>query len=471
MADKALSRTNAATPGLLARLFGRGSLPKGDPRAGSGRAGGVFQSARETSDQARAQIEAEEASARASGRLITVGRRSFAVNLDWRLAGDDESVDVQARRMARVEQPPFDFVAILSRTQGQRYPQVGMGRADGGLSWRTPSLIGALMGLGASWAGSFPVELKPLKGEKKDVKRPEEVYWTGIVQDGIVMVDSLSTADEARNLILEKLGSGAFQRLYAPRDFNVPGAVDLDLGLALEESTGTPVRLEYVNRTWPAFRLGAGIIGAAVALFFAPGLLMSLVPAPEAPPALLPPPPPKIWEAAARPLDWYRGCQGAMDRAPAIYLGWKLTSVICDGSQVIVDWTREGDSVTYIPDGFVLEANAARGRQIWPVAPANRRGHEDLWDRATVTQFLLSLAPEAQWTAHVDAPVVSAPAGAQLPKPPPVAFQRRDLVFNGVRDIRGPIRMMDSIPGAVLTAISMTADGTAKIEGAIYEAR
>jgi hypothetical protein len=156
---------------------------------------------------------------------VLMGRKRFAVGLDWEPVQREEGVRKQAERGQK-----SGYRRTLYVPYGEQH---GFGSQDRQQRRGSISLVTAARTelLGPRWVGAFRIN---------DADR---FWWIGAVRDGEVYEDAM-VADEAsaRALLMDTLDAPDWTRVIAPEDWQVAGTIPARIEQALSLRSGTPLR-------------------------------------------------------------------------------------------------------------------------------------------------------------------------------------------------------------------------------------
>src|SRR5580692_7596293 len=165
-----------------------------------------------------------------SAGVATVGRRPYAVGLYWENSPSGR-VSQAAKEAARQPGQQAEFYAVRAGDKGGRTPQFGLSPAGVGHKSGMPVFAACLANQQpGSWAGAF---------------RLREGTVVTVVRDDLIVPDGdqfyLNESD-ARDRLLQEIGFGGLQRIYAPEAWAIPGADSMPISLLLDERRDVTLR-------------------------------------------------------------------------------------------------------------------------------------------------------------------------------------------------------------------------------------
>ncbi len=402
----------------------------------------------------------------ASG-VVTIGRRAYAVGLYWENSPGKGRVAQIAREAALQPGMQADFYAVRSgNPKTGRVPQFGLCGGSEGQKAGIPALAACLAGqVPGSWGGAF--------------RLPEGIIVT-IIRDDLVVPDGdllFSDELEARNRLLQEVGFGGLQAIYAPEAWAIPGSDSIPLALLLREKkdvTLRPIVLSQRSKVFMAAGLGVAILGLGGFLYWQSQAAEREAAAEQArlaAQALLPsaiqtqrPPEPKyerVWESSPPPFAVIENCRQGLALVPVAVPGWSLTSIKCAAGALTIAWGRTKGSAT-IPEGAALNETLTSATKTISLAPVPPRGAEALGDPDVLTERYLTQDRSLNLTKAPDDP------------PPPPPWVKRSFTFS-VQDLPSDMpKLLADLHGVMLKGLSCNVSGgvcTWTIEGVIYENR
>jgi len=339
--------------------------------------------------------------------VVTVGRNRYAVGLYWENSPGGGHVAQIAKEAARQPGQQADFYAIRRGTKDRHVPQFGLCSGEAGQKAGMPVLAGCLASqIPGSWAGAF---------------RLNEGVAVVVVRDDLIVPDGdLFFADEsdARERLIQEIGFGGLQTIYAPEAWSIPGADTIPLTLLI--SNRTDIQLQRVSIP-PKVKMAiaAGALGFAIILGVAwainariekertekeeaaqlaanlPQLFQQQQPKPEYI---------RYWEEAPLVNAILSACKEGLSLIPSGMSGWNLTSVSCSGSSLSLSWART-KGLTEPPLGASVDDSGTSARKSIPLKTLEKRGHEDLLNIEDITKrYLLQTWPGTIARAPDDPP-------------------------------------------------------------------
>ncbi|MDR3424641.1 MAG: type 4b pilus protein PilO2 [Alphaproteobacteria bacterium] len=416
--------------------------------------------------------------------IVTVGRHSYVVGLYWENSPGGGRVSQIAKEAARQPGQQADFYTIRPGNKDGRVPQFGLCSGEAGQKAGMAVLAGCLAGqIPGSWAGAF---------------RLKEGVAVTIIRDELIVPDGdllFTDEAEARDRLIQEIGFGGLQTIYAPEAWSIPGADTIPLTLLLNDRRD--IQLQCVDIPKKAKIITAGLaaaflIGLAGFWFVQErdsereALLLqqqaALRRAQQE--AHLPDvfekqaaPEPKYerkWESEPTPLAFIDACKEGLAHIPAALNGWKLTSLTCSGGSISLAWNHQKVSSEPPAGANVDEAGSSATKTI-PLAGLKPRGAETLLNIDDITnRYLIQNWPGS--IAHApDDPLPPPPPDYKGQwNPPPAPWVKRSFTLN-VPELPGGLPgMIGDLPGVIINSMSCAPGGTAgtwTIEGVIYENR
>ena len=172
--------------------------------------------------------------------VATVGRRPYAVGLYWENSPSGRMAQA-AKEAARQPGQQAEFFAVRAGNKQGRIPQFGLSPTEVGHKTGMPVFAACLANQQpGSWAGAF---------------RLREGTVVTIVRDDLIVPDGdqfFTDESEARDRLLQEIGFGGLQRIYAPEAWAIPSADTMPISLLLNEHTEIrlrPIRLpkKYIS--------------------------------------------------------------------------------------------------------------------------------------------------------------------------------------------------------------------------------
>ena len=424
--------------------------------------------------------------------VVTVGRRPYAVGLYWENSPSGR-VAQTAKEAAQQPGQQADFFAIRGGNKDGRVPQFGLGQSSEGHKNGMPVLAACLANQQpGSWAGAF---------------RFNEGTVVIIVRDDLIVPDGdqfFLNESDARDRLLQEMGFGGLQRVYAPESWAVPGSDTMPISLLLDDRRD--IRLQVVTIPKKVVVTGAAAVGVLLLILAggwyyqdmqeenerkrlaeadalakmrakSEGMLPKVLQQQaEHPPY---PEPDRKWEKTPEASKVIDACRSALARIESVRNGWRLTQLKCDGLTITMNWLRVhsmSDPLEFPPPAKVNINDAMSAATVAiPLAPLTPRGSEALEDPATIMRRYLALDWSGDIRVMPDDPPPPPPQGyngAWSPPQPP--WVKRSFTVN-VQDLPNSFPdMFDGFGGVVIDSLSYTPGtfgGTWVIGGTIYENR
>ena len=416
--------------------------------------------------------------------VVTVGRRQYAVGLYWENSPSGR-VAQAAKEAAAQPGQQADFYAVRGSGKTERVPQFGLGQSNVGHKAGMPSFAACLANQqGGSWAGAF---------------RLREGVVVTIVRDDLIVPDGdqfYANENEARDRLLQEIGFGGLQRIYAPEAWGIPAADSMPISLLLDERRD--IRLQTVRMSKQTL-----IIGAVLAVLLLGGLGVgwyiqaqeeaeekarqdALEKARLAAQKLLPsqfqsqqveyPPPERKVGKTPSPHGRYRGLPCRL--SASFRGGCRLEDEPDEMRRLLyqrVSWQRTSGFSRPPPKSIVNETGTNASSSVsWPALEA--RGHQDLVDPPEVTRRYLA----QNWPGTInrvpdDPPPPPPPDFKGTWAPPPPPWVKRSFTVT-VSELPASLSLFfGDLPGATINSLSyapgLNGGGTWTVEGVIYENR
>ncbi len=417
-----------------------------------------------------------------SSGIATVGRRAYAAGLYWENSPSGR-VAQAAREAAHQLGQQADFYAVRAGSKDGRVPQFGLGQKASGHRTGMPVLAACLANQQVgSWAGAF---------------RLREGTAVIVVRDDLIVPDGdqlYVNESDARDRLLQEIGFGGLQHIYAPEAWAIPGTDTMPLGLLLDERRD--VRLRPVTIPKEAFLIGGGlavllIVGLAVGWYLqaekekefqkhqdeirrlqqqAQSSIPSLLQ--QQPPPY--PPPDRKWEKAPLPMEVIESCRAGLGQVPAAIAGWRIMHLKCDGNFITLMLSRE-KGLSSLPKGAVINDTGTSATLSVPLPKLTPRGPENLPDsKETIRRYLAQNWPGRIQKAPDDLPP-PAPPGYRGPwTPPPAPWIKRSFTVT-VPELPSSLgAFFGDWPGTVISLLTFSPGGSGgswTVEGVIYENR
>ena len=417
--------------------------------------------------------------------VVTVGRHRYAVGLYWENSPGKGRVAQIAKEAAAQPGQQADFYAVRpGNPKSGQVPQFGLCTGDAGQTAGMPALAGCLASqLPGSWAGAF---------------RLNEGIVVTVVRDELVVPDGdLFFADEieARDRLIQEIGFGGLAVVYAPEAWSIPGADTIPLSLILNDRRDITLR-QVVLPQKVKIIIGSAVLGVVLVLGgvwlwqeradeaertrqhdaldqarkAASNVLPSGITEQKAPEPVYT----RAWENAPDPLAVIENCRQGLSQVPAVFAGWRLSSLKCSGTAISLVWGRERGATAIPPDTIINDTLSTATRTI-SLPPIGKRGTEVLGDSGDLTKRYLSQNWSGGLNKTVDDPLPVAPAGyTGTWNPPPPPWIKRSFTLT-VSELPSNIpELISGLPGVVINNMNYTPNGMSgawSVEGVIYENR
>jgi len=417
--------------------------------------------------------------------VVTVGRRLYAVGLYWENTPSSR-VAVAAKEAASQPGQQADFYAIRAGQKDGHVPQFGLGQASAGHKSGMPAFAACLANQQpGSWVGAF---------------RLREGTVVAIVRDDLIVPDGdqfFLDENDARERLLQEIGFGGLQRIFAPESWSIPGSDSMPLSLLLDERRD--VLLKSV-RTPKSFFVAGGAVIALLAIALAVGWYLqdqaakraaeeaermaaidrakhaadNLAPGMQKQPPY--PPPERKWEKAPPALAVIEACRLGLANVPAGIAGWKLNKLLCNSSSVALTWARD-KGYSLPPKEWSIGESGATASSSVPLPKLTPREHEDLANPSDNTRRYLGQNWPGTMARLADDPPPPPPPDYKGPwSPPPPPWVKRSFTLT-VPNLPAelPVYFSD-LPGTVVDSLTFTpgsssGGGSWTVEGIIYENR
>lgn len=418
--------------------------------------------------------------------VVTVGRRSYAAGLYWENSPSGR-VAQTAKEAASQPGQEADFYAVRGSNKAGRVPQFGLGQGAAGHKAGMPAFAACLANQQpGSWAGAF---------------RLREGTVVTVVRDDLIVPDGdqfFTNEDEARDRLLQEMGFGGLQRVYAPESWAIPGADTMPISLLLDERRD--IRLQTVRI--PREFIIAGAAAAVVLLIAIGGFwyyqkveeekaaaerarLEELQRLADAAKQMLPsqfqqqpeyPPPERVWEKRPPVLAVIQSCHVGLSKVPAEVVGWRLGQLRCDGSSISISWSRTQGFTKPPPENAVISETGGAASLTIPLSTLTPRGPEGLIDPSEVTRRYLAQDWPGTLSRMADDPPPPPPPNYQGTwAPPPAPWVKRSFTVT-VPELPSSLPLfLGDLPGTIINSLSYTPGGNMggswAVEGVIYENR
>jgi len=415
--------------------------------------------------------------------VVTVGRRSYAVGLYWENSPSGR-VAQAAREAASQPGQKAEFYAVRTGTKEGRVPQFGLGQALAGHKPGMASFAGCLANQQpGSWVGAF---------------RLREGTVICVVRDELIVPDGdqlfINEAD-ARDRLLQEIGFGGLQKVYAPESWAIAGADTMPISLLMDERKDVTLHTVQIPKKMILFgTLGVTLLLIAVgaawyiqqeaeherqsqlereeALKRIRDMASKLPGAQNQQPEY--PPPKRVWEDRPLPLEVIEACRTGLTKVTAAVAGWKMGTLKCDGQKIETTWSRM-TGMSASPPGTSVDPEATHGTLNVPLPKLIARGHQDLANPDDITKRYLAQDWPGSIARAPDDPPPPPPAGYQGPwNPPPPPWVKRSFTFT-VPELPSSVPLfIGDLPGTIINSLTYspgTVGGSWVIEGVIYENR
>ncbi len=413
--------------------------------------------------------------------VITLGSRRYAVGLYWENSPGSGRVAQIAKEAANQPGQQADFYVVRPGSRDGRVPQFGLCSNEGGkLQAGTPVLAACLASqLPGSWAGAFQFA---------------EGIALVIVRDDLIVPDGdlfFTEETEARDRLLQEIGFGGLQTIYAPEGWSIPNADSIPPTLLINDRADIILQRVSIPVQTKAL-IGAGVAAAVIALgafwfvqkknaeqeALAQEALRRAQEAARLPSFVQQPPPePKyerFWEKAPRPNDVISACHNGLSLIPSDIVGWALTSFSCNGTTISLTWNRTKGQTAPPMEARVNDTGHVATKTL-PLPPLNPRGNEVLKNIDEITNvYLIQNWPGSVARLSDDPPPPPPEGYTGAWNPPPAPWVKRSFTLT-VAEIPGALSgYIGDLPGAIINSMSYSRGGGATawtVEGVIYENR
>jgi Pilin accessory protein (PilO) len=418
--------------------------------------------------------------------VVTVGRRQYAVGLYWENSPSGR-VAQAAREAARHPGQQADFYALRAGTKDGRVPQFGLGQSSAGHKAGMAVFAACLANQQpGSWAGAF---------------RLRDGVVVIVVRDDLIVPDGdqyFENESEARDRLLQEIGFGGLQRVYAPEAWAIPAADSMPISLLLDERRD--VKLRLVNIPKRTIIIGSSLVAVLVIILAVSWYIQekdaeeaaaqaaqqaALERAKLAAQNMLPdamrnqqptyPAPERKWEKKPSPLAVVANCQAGLAKVPLVISGWHLSQLKCDGNSISLQWTHEKGIATP-PMGAKVSDTGGSANLTIPLSELSERGAENLLDPTEVTKHFLAQDWPGALSKAPDDPLPQPPPGFQGQwNPPPPPWVKRSFTLT-VPELPASLpSYFGGLPGVIINILSYSPGGSLggswSVEGVIYENR
>lgn len=411
--------------------------------------------------------------------VATVGRRQYAVGLYWENSPTGRLAQT-AREAAKQPGQQADFYAIRPGNKTGRVPQFGLGLDSAGHKAGMPAFAGCMANQQpGSWCGAF---------------RLREGTVVTVVRDDLIVPDGdqfFLNESEARDRLLQEVGFGGLQRVYAPESWSISGADSMPVSLLMDERRD--VRLNAVSL--PKKTLYIGVAVAFILVFILGGgwyyqeqqaeeeaarhaqedalrrlreQASSANPFQTAAPQY--PPPERKWESRSQPLDFIDNCKKGLAQIPAQIVGWRLSKLACSEAAISVGWSRDKGFMRP-PEGATVSDDGSQATAQLSLPALKPRGAENLENSEAITRrYLAQDWPGTIGRAPDDPPPAPPPGFQGQWTPPAPPWVKRSFTVT-VPELPSSLSVyFGSLPGVVIESADFTG-GSWTIKGVIYENR
>ncbi len=409
--------------------------------------------------------------------VVTVGRHRYAVGLYWENSPGRGRVAQIAKEAAEQPGQQADFYVVRPGSKDGRVPQFGLCSGEAGQAPGMPVLAACLATqIMGSWAGAF---------------RLNEGVVVVIVRDDLIVPDGdlffLEEA-EARDRLIQEIGFGGLQTVYAPESWSVPGADSIPLSLLVNDQIDIKLqRVSMPKRVKVIAGLAGGlfVLGLGTLWYFEDKFEQEMLAKERATRQLerafgqqeMPEPKYiKYWEEAPNVLKVLSSCRDGLSRVPSEISGWKMTTVVCNkGASLTISWRRlSGQTVP--PKDSRVDVTGASAVQTIPLTTIPARGPETLKNIDDITnRYLLQNWPGIIGRAAEDPPPPPPPDYNGPWNPPPAPWVKRSFTLNVSQFPGGLQDYIGDLPGTIINNIVYTPGSLSstswRVEGVIYENR
>jgi len=403
------------------------------------------------------------------GNLL-VGRKRYAVGLEWEPIRPGETIKSQADRVQR-----SGYRRTLHARVGG---QAGFASTDRQHRRGTMALISAARSglLGPRWIGAFRVN------------EADRFWWVSATRDGEVYEDAI-LADEAsaRTLLMDALDAPDWTRIIAPTDWQVSGAVEARIEQVFDLKSGAflrPVdgRREMIQRAVILSLIGA--VSGGMYLYWADMQRQEAELAEEMRRArdvmVRVDPRSYPWATAVQIIPFVETCRLEIERSLFVVTGWSNEPIVCiaDGSQgqVTTNWSRSGGRISWLraatadlPEKVVLLEGGVKARleRLVSLPDTDSLDVSTPWTEAEVADIIQtrfqSLGLPINLRSRVRSLTTTQRQGLRSP-----VYNRHDLSLETSVAISEYARLLSDIPALVPEALIYSVEGgtwtlTAKI--------
>jgi len=414
--------------------------------------------------------------------VATVGRRPYAVGLYWENSPSGR-VSQAAKEAARQPGQQAEFYAVRAGSKSGRIPQFGLSPQAAGHKPGMPVFAACLANQQpGSWAGAF---------------RLREGTVVTVVRDDLIVPDGdqfFADESEARDRLLQEIGFGGLQRIYAPEAWAIPGADTMPVSLLLNDRTDIKLRPIQIPKMYV---IASAVAVVLLALVLGIGWYMQAERAQEEAKRLADqerikaelqkarsnlggilqsdqpeyPPPERKWEKKPLPVQFIQACHTGLIQMPAVVAGWNMNSVTCDGATLISTWNRT-TGFSSPPPSFVINDSASVATVTITLPTADARGPQNLVDPDEVTRRYLA----QNWPGTIarmpdDPPPPPPPDYKGEWNPPKPPWVKRSFTVTVPVLPWNVNTFFGDLPGTILNSLKYSTGGGWTAEGVIYENR
>ncbi|MDD3370333.1 MAG: type 4b pilus protein PilO2 [Alphaproteobacteria bacterium] len=413
--------------------------------------------------------------------VVTVGRHRYAVGLYWENSPGRGRVAQIAKEAAAQPGQQADFYVVRPGSKDGRVPQFGLCSSEAGQTAGMPVLSACLATqIPGSWVGAF---------------RLNEGVVVIIVRDDLIVPDGdlfFAEETEARDRLIQEVGFGGLQSIYAPESWSIPGADSIPLTLLLNDQAEIKLQRVSIPKKVKII-IGAGsavlltVLGSiwymqakleeermlqmqlqeerARQLLNISSMGKQVVPEPKYE---------RHWENAPKVMDVILSCKEGLSLIPSGLQGWSSSGITCNGLAVSLVWRRTSGS-TQPPPGTSASVDGNQVNQSIPLKALERRGAETLKNIDDITnRYLDQNWPGTIARAPDDPPPPPPPDYKGEWNPPPAPWVKRSFTLN-VPELPGGLPgYIGDLPGAIVKNMYYTPGGGRnawRVEGVIYENR
>lgn len=388
------------------------------------------------------------------GNLL-LGRRRYAVGLEWEPIRTDETIKAQADRIQR-----SGYRRNLHARHGG---QAGFASTDRQQRRGAVALVTAARSelLGPRWVGAFRVN------------EADRFWWVASIRDGEVYEDAILPDEaSARSLLMEALDAPDWTRIIAPADWQITGTVEARIEQVFSLKSGVPLRPVDGRRDMVQRAVILGLIGATCGgmyLFWADMQRKEAERAEEmrrmrdavvrVDPRSYP------WAEAVPIRRFVDSCLDEIERTLFVVTGWTNEPVVCAANgpkgQVSAGWVRSGGRITWLraataslPEPVLLLDGGAQARLERLISfPVDEGAEVSIpWTEAEVSDVLLSRFQTLGLSLNLRPRVRTLTTTQRQELRAPV-YNRHDLSLETSVGIREYARLLSDVPALVPEAL------------------